>query len=95
MFEPKATAPHLDSTKRASLSISRSLPVFPGEQTLRLPFGMSQRCQQPTSGQSFDQLVGANSDGGAVRPSILAVLRLMLAQFSSLVAPAGPQLSGH
>jgi hypothetical protein len=29
MFEPKATAPHLDSTIRVVLTAGRSLPVFP------------------------------------------------------------------
>jgi hypothetical protein len=28
MFEPKATAPHLDSTNRVILTVRRSLPVF-------------------------------------------------------------------
>ena len=30
MFEPKATAPHLDSTNRVILAVGRPVPVFPG-----------------------------------------------------------------
>jgi hypothetical protein len=29
MFEPKATAPHLDSTNRVTLTAPRSLPIYP------------------------------------------------------------------
>src|SRR5712672_1786097 len=41
---PNATAPHLDSTKSAVLSIGRSLPVHPYKQTIPEPVDMSQRC---------------------------------------------------
>ncbi|MEH2566319.1 hypothetical protein V1289_005946 [Bradyrhizobium sp. AZCC 2289] len=46
MFEPKATAPHLDSTIRDVLTVHRPLPVFPGKQTCSGPVSMSQKCQQ-------------------------------------------------
>ena len=45
MFGPKATAPHLDSTKGAALTTGQSLPVYPNQQTLFVFAGLSQRCQ--------------------------------------------------
>src|ERR1019366_5148687 len=42
---PKATAPHLDSTKSAVLTMRRPLPLYPEEQTFSVYVGMSQRCQ--------------------------------------------------
>jgi hypothetical protein len=42
---PNATAPHLDSTNRVSLTVRRSLPLFPYEQTSAASVGMSQRCR--------------------------------------------------
>jgi hypothetical protein len=45
---PNATAPHLDSTKSAVLTVGRLLPVFPNKRTFSESFGMSQKCQQAT-----------------------------------------------
>src|SRR5436305_7464564 len=55
---PNATAPHLDSTKSAVLTMSEPLPVHPDKQTCLESVGMSQRCQQ----QSF-------CEAKAIRPA--------------------------
>src|SRR5882757_3291956 len=44
---PNATAPHLDSTNRVTLTEDRRLPIFPRERTSSRPFGMSQTCRKP------------------------------------------------
>src|SRR6266404_1009531 len=46
---PNATAPHLDSTNRATLTVRRSLPVYPGKQTISEPVGTSHLCQHRKS----------------------------------------------
>ena len=48
-MQPKATAPHLNSTNRVSLAVGRLLPVFPGKRTSSGPVSMSQKCQRATS----------------------------------------------
>src|SRR6266852_5748747 len=45
---PNATAPHLDSTKSAVLSVGRSLPVRPDHRTSSVWAATSQRCQNRT-----------------------------------------------
>src|SRR5712691_2059576 len=45
---PNATAPHLDSTNRAILTVRRSLPVYPQKQTISEPVGTSHSCQERT-----------------------------------------------
>src|SRR5712664_456750 len=42
---PNATAPHLDSTISAVLTVGRSLPVYPDKQTSSDPVAMSQTCK--------------------------------------------------
>jgi hypothetical protein len=44
---PNATAPHLDSTIRVTLTEDRRLPIFPRERTSSRPVGMSQTCRKP------------------------------------------------
>jgi hypothetical protein len=46
MFEPKATAPHLDSTNRVALTACHSLPVYPRKPTCSRSVSMSQRRQK-------------------------------------------------
>jgi hypothetical protein len=38
-----------NGVNRVALTVRRTLPVFPYEQTSAAPVGMSQRCQQATS----------------------------------------------
>ena len=45
---PNATAPHLNSTKSAVLTVGQSLPVYRDNQTLSVSADTSQKCQQRT-----------------------------------------------
>jgi hypothetical protein len=42
MFDPKATASHLDSTIRVTLAVGPSFPVFPSKRTSLGTVAMSQ-----------------------------------------------------
>ena len=41
MFDPKATASHLDSTIHVILAVDRLLPVYPDEQTFSVSDGIN------------------------------------------------------
>src|SRR5215813_11659008 len=79
-----------EGSNRVVLSSRRPLPVHPDEQTFSVSVDMSQRCRsglmrcskpQP---HSMTSSARASSVGGTVRPSVVAVLRLVANLYRSL-----------
>jgi hypothetical protein len=68
---------------RVDLAARRLLPVHPVERTFPEFVGMSQKCQQEThalqqkASYSITSSARTSKEGGTVRPSALAVLRLI------------------
>ena len=50
------SAPHPYSTIRVTLTVRRSLPVFPNKRTIHELVGMSQRCQLRKYKSSLDEV---------------------------------------
>jgi len=86
----------LDS--RLTLTVRRTLPVFPHEQTSAAPVGMSQRCHnrthapQQTARYSITSSASCKNDSRSERPRALAVLRLTTS--SNLTGDCAGKLPG-